>query len=112
MPRVRKIDALIVAENELDTCAYTSYGNLNNDNRTSLSRLSSDACSGQLVFEAPVLAKKVLLYRTHGADNGNKAVQRAEIFNFNMANYLWGYSQAAKYSEANTTNIRELPPRY
>ena len=112
MPRVRKIDALIVAENELDTCAYTSYGNLNNDNRTSLSRLSSDVCSGQLVFEAPVLAKKVLLHRTHGADNGNKAVQRAEIFNFNMANYLWGYSQAAKYSEANTTNIRELPPRY
>ena len=112
MPNVDKIDALIVADSEVDTCAYTSTANLKSNTKTIIARLSSDVCNKQLIFEAPVITKTIKLNRTFGADNGPYAIQRAEIFNFNMANYLWSYAQSAKYNEANTTNLRELPPRY
>ncbi len=112
MPNVRKIDALIVADNEVDTCAYTTANNLYEDKRTNMANLSSDVCNEQLIFEAPVLTKTIKLNRTFGADSGTNAIKRAEIFNFNMANYLWSYAQSAKYNEASTTNLKELPPRY
>ena len=112
MPNVQKIDALIVADNEVDTCAYTTANNLYENKRTNMTRLSSDVCNEQLFFEAPVLTKTIKLNRTFGADSGTNAIKRAEIFNFNMANYLWSYAQSAKYNEASTTNLKELPPRY
>ena len=112
MPNVKKIDALVVADSEVDTCAYTSIDNLKNGVRTRLNSLSSQVCNNELIFEAPVITPAIKLHRTYGADEGNNAIRRAEVFNFNMANYLWSYSQSAKYNQANTTNIRELPPRY
>jgi len=112
LPNVTKIDALVVSENLVDTCAYESTAKWNTDTRITLSNLSSDICTSQLVFEAPVITKTINLYRTYGAASDTSSVRRGEIFNFNMANYLWDYGQASKYSQANTTYIRELPPRY
>ena len=86
--------------------------NLKNGVRTRLNSLSSQVCNNELIFEAPVITSAIKLHRTYGADEENNAIRRAEVFNFNMANYLWSYSQSAKYNQANTTNIRELPPRY
>ena len=36
----------------------------------------------------------------------------AEIFNLRADTYLWAYSQASRYTEAQTTYTRELAPRY
>ena len=111
MPTVTKIDAVIVAD-EVDTCAYLSTAKLNSGTRTTTTSLTSNLCSNQLIFEAPVITKIIKLNRTYGATSGTGAIRRAEIFNYNMANYLWAYKQASKYSQANTTLIRELSPRY
>ncbi len=112
LPNVEKIDALVIADNEVDTCAYSSTDNLKNGTRTALSNLNANLCNKQLVFNAPVITRKINLFRTFGASNDTSSIKRAEIFDFDMANYLWTYGQASKYSQANTTYTRELPPRY
>lgn len=112
MPNVTKIDALIVSDGLVDTCAYKDISKWKTNTVITMSNLNSETCNHQLVFEAPVITKSINLHRTYGATTGTSSILRAEIFNFNMANYLWDYSQSSKYSEANTTNLRELPPRY
>lgn len=102
------IDATIIAKNEVNTCYKTSTKTIGN----SVGNLSSDVCNQELVFEAPVIAKKLILNRTAGAGSGANSIQRAEIFNLNMTNYLWSYSQMTHYSQAITTYSRELPSRY
>ncbi|MBR3176814.1 hypothetical protein IKF25_02475 [Candidatus Saccharibacteria bacterium] len=102
------IDATIIADEVVNTCRY-------NGNSTAINgvgNLSASVCNQPLVFDAPVITKKLVLNRTAGAGNGNYSIQRAEIFNLSMANYLWGYNQMSRYSQAITTYSRELPSRY
>lgn len=114
------IDAVIIAdgdnESEVNTCKYDSTGRTVNINRKNSNdnevALSSEVCSKELVFEAPVITKKLVLNRTYGAGNGIDSIRRAEVFNLNMANYLWSFNQMSRYSQAVTTYSRELPSRY
>ena len=48
---------------------------------------------------------------THNIANDGH-ITPAEIFNLRADAYLWAYSQASRYTEAQTTYTRELAPRY
>ena len=111
--RVTRIDAIILA-NEIDTCAYNSYADFVSGNRIKADRsnLSADVCNNTVEFRAPVYTKKLILNRTAGSESGNNTIQRAEIFDMNMATYLWSYNQMSRYSQAVTVEQKELPSRY
>ena len=103
------IDAVIIAENEVNTCKYAEGVEMKIGEGATL---NSDVCNKELIFEAPVITNKLVLNRTYGAENGVESIQRAEIFDLNMANYLWSFNQMSRYSQAVTTYSRELPSRY
>ncbi|MBQ5478061.1 MAG: hypothetical protein IIT64_09730, partial [Bacteroidaceae bacterium] len=111
--RVTRIDAIILA-NEIDTCAYNSYADFVSGNRikSDRSNLSADVCNNTVEFRAPVYTKKLILNRTAGSERGSSTTQRAEIFDMNMATYLWSYNQMSRYSQAVTVEQRESAPRY
>ncbi|MCR4753406.1 MAG: hypothetical protein K5837_03225, partial [Candidatus Saccharibacteria bacterium] len=111
--RVTRIDAIILA-NEIDTCAYNSFADFVSGNRIKADRsnLSADVCNNTVEFRAPVYTKKLILNRTAGSEKGNSTIQRAEIFDMNMATYLWSYNQMSRYSQAVTVEQKELPSRY
>lgn len=101
---VTRIDAwLIVLDGEIDTCT---------DSQGKPIPLSGSTCNKQLLINGPILAKKLNLHRTAGAGSGNASIDPAEIFNLRPDTYLWGYSQAQKFSEAYVVYSRELAPRY
>ena len=105
------INAVIIAET-VNTCKYTGNEAVSVGGKSGASMLSSGRCNQTLRFDAPVVTSKLILNRTAGADNGNYAIRRAEIFNLNMANYLWSFNQMSRLSQATTTYLRELPSRY
>ena len=108
---VTQVDAIIIA-NEVNTCAYNSLDDLYYGNKVTKSNLNSDMCNRSVVFNAPVITKKLVLARTAGAGHQESSIQRAEIFNLRMDTYFWSYSQMQRYSQAVTTFSRELPVRY
>ena len=108
---VKRVDAIIIA-NEVNTCAYNTIDDLYNDHKITTGNLNSDVCNNSVVFNAPVITKKLILARTAGAGHQESSIQRAEIFNLRMDTYLWSYAQMQRYSQAVTTFSRELPVRY
>ena len=108
---VSYINATIVA-NEVNTCAFKADGSAMSFSELKWTGSASYPCAKPLQFDAPVSTKRIILNRTAGANNGVGSIVRAEIFNFNTAQYLWSFSQMARYNQAVTTFSRELPPRY
>lgn len=113
------INATIITRNvddaEVNTCKTSGgttikIGTGNSDSRRGT--LSSAVCYKTLVFDGPVFTSRIILNRTGGAGLGTDSIKRAEIFNLNMANYLWSFNQMTHYSQAVTTYSRELPTRY
>ena len=102
------INAVIIAENQVNTCKYDASTTA----AVSIPSLKSTMCNTLLYLDAPVVAKSVVLNRTAGAGNLNDSIKRAEIFNLNMSMYLWSFDQMSRYSQATTTYSRELPTRY
>lgn len=104
------------ANAEINTCKYTNGTEIkigtSNETEASRGTLSSAVCNNALVFDGPVFTKRIIMNRTAGADAGTSSIKRAEIFNLNMANYLWSFDQMTHYSQAVTTYSRELPTRY
>lgn len=105
------INAVIIA-NEVNTCRFVGANKVAVGGKGSAGTIDSTQCNQALRFDAPVIVKKLILNRTFGAGNGDDAIRRAEIFNFNMANYLWSFNQMTRLSQATTTYSRELPTRY
>ena len=106
--RTTYINATIIA-NELNTCAFQSA---NPGSKLRMSDLSSTVCNKSVVFDQPVITKRLILNRTAGANSGTGSIVRAEVFNLNSGNFLWSFNQMSRYSQAITTFARELPPRY
>ncbi len=106
--RTTYINATIIA-NELNTCAFRSA---NPGSKLRMSDLSSTVCNKSVVFDQPVITKRLILNRTAGANSGTGSIVRAEVFNLNSGNFLWSFNQMSRYSQAITTFARELPPRY
>lgn len=126
---VTRIDAWLVTEGAINTCAgnnkgtlvdgrtesrVTEYGNYNDD----------FACYDDLTINGPVFANNVILNRTYGADgfsnndwdhadSGDTRAATAEVFNLSADTYLWAYAQSGRYgSSYSEAYSRELPPRY
>ena len=104
-------NAIIIAD-QVNTCRFSGASKVAVGGQGSAEILSSNQCNQALRFDSPVIVKKLVLNRTAGADNGDDAIRRAEIFNLNMANYLWSFNQMSRLSQATTTYSRELPTRY
>ena len=104
---VTRIDAVLIAENNVVTCA---------DQDGKEPDIDSIRRSHRLVINGAIIAGKLIANRTYGAATGNDSMVPAEIINFDPTLYLWGN---IGNSDDNTTNInmttnyiRELPPRY
>ena len=116
---VKYINAAIVTTNadnaEINTCKYDGGTTIKigtGNGSAELGTLSSAVCKDALTFDGPVFTRRIIMNRSAGANAGNGSIQRGEIFNLNMANYLWSFDQMTHYSQAVTTYSRELPTRY
>ena len=108
----KRIDAIIIAKKELNTCRWNT-NDLSDNAKIDMSSLNSEVCTNELRFTAPVVVNgQLILNRTHGAGSGDDQTVRAEIFELNPATYLWSYSEMSRYNQAITTYLRELPTRY
>ena len=105
------INAIIIA-NEVNTCRFSGSNRVAVGGQGGANVIDSGTCTNSLRFDSPVIVKKLVLNRIAGAGNGDDAIRRAEIFNLNMANYLWSFNQMSRLSQATTTYSRELPTRY
>ena len=102
---VSRVDALIVADNEVNTCV---------DNDGNTPNINSRLRSNQLRINGAIITGKVKMNRTYGAATGNNSIAPAEIINFDSTFYLWGAreSSIAESGKISTISITELPPRY
>ena len=102
---VTRIDAVLIAEGEVNTCFNEEGGSPG---------INEAARSNQLRINGAVIAGKLIANRTCGAATGNYSMVPAEIINFDPTLYLWGKSVSE--NEANmsllTTYLHELSPRY
>ena len=105
---VKYVDATIIAD-KVNTCAFKSS---DPTRELRMSDLNANVCNQGVIFDSPVITKRLILNRTAGATNGTGSIVRAEVFNLNTGNYLWSFGQMSRYNQAVTTYSRELPPRY
>ena len=108
---VKNVDAWLIASGTtgaINTCSAWKGAAVGvNDN------LSSDICSDQLVINGPVMAKKLYLRRTAGADSGSiNSDNSAEVINLRPDAYLWGLARVSQSSRLTTVYETELPPRF
>lgn len=102
---VTRIDPWLVSRSgSISTCAEKGFTSLSTPGL-----LDSDQCGKQLVFNGPVIAPRVFLYRTHDTVNG----EPAEIFNLRASNILSSYTGSGTEDPvAITTSINEVSPRF
>ncbi|MDB5161916.1 MAG: exported protein of unknown function [Candidatus Saccharibacteria bacterium] len=98
---VEHVDAWLVTKGTINTCSDVAKASINATN-----------CDKQLVVNGPVMAGRLLLYRTFGSGNAEDSGTPAEIFNLRPDAYLWGLSRAASSGRIETTYQTELPPRF
>jgi len=98
---VSKVDAWLVGKGTINTCSDVAKASINATN-----------CNNPLVVNGPVMAGRLLLYRTGGSGNGDQSGDPAEIFNLRPDAYLWGITYASTNGRIETVYQRELPPRF
>lgn len=98
---VERVDAVLIAENEVQTC-YDS------------NNVNSRANSRQLKINGTVITDTFNLQRTYGAAKGIDSIVPAEIVDYDTSLYIWGAprSDAAASGKLLTVYQRELSPRY
>lgn len=98
---VMRIDAVLIANKDIDTC-----GNGGKEN--------SEARSRQLIINGSVITNTFTLGRTYGAATGKNSIVPAEIVNYDSSLYLWANRQASTTRSGDLTEsyITELAPRY
>ena len=100
---VERIDALLIAEDEVDTCAEANKDNVNERFR-----------SRQLFINGAVIANKLHANRTYGAATGANSIIPAEIINFDPTLYEFGNSSESDDNvtgRLDVTYIHEVSPR-
>ena len=98
---VSRIDAVIIAEEDVNTCASENI-NL---------RLNSH----QLKINGSIIANKLFLNRTYGAATGVNSKVPAEVVNYDVSTILWGRAKADpdnKHRNLTAVYTHELAPRY
>lgn len=106
---VTQVDAWLITEKgSVDTCLqYIAPNTINNFKYGT----DTGVCNQHIMFNGPVIAKELKLNRNAGAEPGG-GIEPAEVFNLRPDAYLWSYNQSQLYSQANTTYLKELAPRY
>ena len=104
---VNRIDAVLIANNVVNTCVSEESGDTPDvDNRER---------SRQLVINGAVIASKLEANRTYGAATGANSIVPAEIINFDPTLYLFG-GNVGQDDDATgrleVTSITEMAPRY
>ena len=106
---VSRIDAWLLTRNGglVNTCKevgpVTSSG--------TAQPLVVSSCPAPLQVNGAVITDKLYLRRTGGADANTHPVA-AEVFNFRASSYMWAYNFVNKQDRAQTTYVKELPPRF
>lgn len=113
-PNVEQINAILIVDGTINTCAEFAAGETMADTTSS----HGNQCSKRLLFNGPVMAEKIELNRSYGADGtaygfSTDASTPAETFNYGASDYFWGYAQSGRYDSSYTESYtRELAPRY
>ena len=103
---VTQVDAWLIASGAngtINTCSEIT---------DPASQLNAGRCNQQLRVNGPVVARKLLLYRTYGSGTGLDTGTPAEIFNFRPDAYLWATSYSLSSGRLQTASSKELPPRF
>jgi hypothetical protein len=108
---VSNVDAWLVAPGTVSGAGSLTNGVIRTCNRT-YNDVNARNCDGLLTVNGPVIARKLLMLRTHGAGAGRASAVPAEIFNLRPDSYLWAYGQTAGTGRVTTVQIKELPPRF
>ena len=98
---VKRIDALIMAGKQVQTCADSD--DVNNQNN-----------SNQLVVNGAIIANTMSAKRTYGASSGANSIIPAEIVNFDPTLYMWAGSNDQSDTVSgglNATYTVEVSPR-
>ena len=99
---VTRVDAVLIAKENIDTCE-TPEGNYN--------RLDN---SVPLIINGSTISDTLNLNRTYGAATGANSIEPAEIINYDTSLFLWANKQADATTSGKLTEtyVRELAPRY
>ena len=100
---VTRIDAVLIAEDVINTCADVDEDDVNSELR-----------SNQLIINGTIITNKLLANRTYGAATGANSIIPAEIINYDSTLYLWGQNNVNLLNVGRLETIyqRELAPRY
>lgn len=100
---VTRVDAVLIAENDVDTCGNANGADIN-----------SSIYSNQLRINGAVIANTLTARRTYGASTGEYSIIPAEVINYDSTLYLWGTNNTSitKTGKLTTTYLREAAPRY
>ncbi len=117
-PGVTQIDPWLIAtkvsptatdeDGNISTCSDVAFSGNYFVPFTDDGLLDTTTCDRQLTFNSPVIAKKIYLYRTAGANEDGAA----EVFNLRGDVYLSSLSGTNTQPVATTDVIIELPPRF
>ena len=98
---VTRIDAILIAEKDLNTCVSANINSREN--------------SHSLRINGAIVAGKLLLNRTYGAATGVNSKVPAEIVNYDVSTLLWIRALAEpgrRLGALSTVSTHELAPRY
>ncbi len=106
---VTQVDAWLLAKGSgvdglLNTCDASGI--------TEPAQLTARVCNNKLVINGPVMANRILLYRTAGAAGNGAPGDPAEVFNTRPDAYMWASNLPINNKKARTTLTKELPPRF
>jgi hypothetical protein len=115
-PNVTRVDSWLIAKSSgvpgtagiIDTCVLPG----GYDNKTHTAGLTGDNCDKVLTVNGPVMAEKLWLRRTGGSGTGSNSGDPAEVFNLRPDAYLWAQTQVTASRRIQTTNIKEMAPRF
>lgn len=102
---VTQVDAWLVARGDsgiLNTC--NDVGDT--------AALTASICDRPLTVNGPVVAQKLLLRRTAGADSIQNSGDPAEVFNLRPDAYLWAAARSINAGRVQSVYSKELPPRF
>ena len=112
---VAKIDALLIADNDVVTCDNFEH-DYNNAINKSQAHVNDEANSHQLIINGAIIANRLIPNRTYGAATGGNSMVPAEIINFDPTLYLWGNNKSDDSTDSSTnldtSIIKELAPRW
>ena len=116
---VTTIDAWLIAQGKVDTCAYSESGlevkiGTPTASETNRVGLSAKNCNKPLRINGPIVASRADFKRTGGADLATPGgiTETAETVNFSAAPLIYTAGESSRNGEPQITYIKSLAPRY